>query len=332
MHEGLEKFRRRFADAFEKIEERRDGDSIYQSMLPLPDRNAKITTVEGDSVHLLVSKLFRSKDQGRLGVLMYLLREDSVRIFLIYQSQSHSMWRVAPSGHEGWFGKTNDENQLNLPWTFQRILDSHALDSQTRPELIHPNLFNYLILQPALYAFYDEMCKTVLLGVDDLETTPVQSGAAIDIRRGTVSDVLEWPTQGCIKRACFDSLDREIRYHFVVSPYGFGMSSAEERVSFNKYGLRPMPKSILPLVRPFTDYYEQIDYAFAPVNSHYALRDPVRILADLAQKIDGIQIVPKEVLHFLNSLRKALMGECVDLPKIDEKISARWSEAVSLHS
>ena len=45
IHEGLEKFRRRFTSAFDEIEQRPDGESIYQSILPLSDRNSKITTV-----------------------------------------------------------------------------------------------------------------------------------------------------------------------------------------------------------------------------------------------------------------------------------------------
>lgn len=329
--EGIIKFTGRFADAFDKIEAMPGGVSIYQSMLPIPGRTAKITTVEGDSVHLLVSRLFLSREDSRLGVLMYLLREDSVRIFLIYQSQSHCMWRVAPSGHEGWFGKTNNENQLNLPWTFQRILDSHASDSRQVSGLVHPDHFNYLILQPALYPFYDEMCRTVLVRAGLVENV-VDPGAAVDVRSGVVSDTIHWPKQGCIKRACFDSLDREFRYHFVVSPYGFGMASAEERTPFNKYGLRPIPRSIGPIIQPFTDYYEQIDYAFAPVNAHYALRDPVRILADLTQAIGGVRIVPAKLVQFLNSLRQGFSHDCPDMPKIEERISERWREAVSLHS
>jgi hypothetical protein len=249
---------------------------IYEALRPQTNCTCEIESVEGDKLHLVLSKLLVHRDEKRSGIMLYILGEETARVTLVYTSLSQGIWRVAPYGIWGrHFGKTDNEDKLNLPVSVHELLDSFADFTKTHQGLSYEGSFDLTVLQPE-FIKAREMCITTRCPQKFEERD--LSGAVIDDRKHFEGPWVSWPIHGQIKRVSFLSQDGRYRYHFLISPLGFSLASAEERSPFSKYGLRPLPEFTAKLIAPLIEYDVQIKDPIAHVEGYYYAPRPMTLL------------------------------------------------------
>lgn len=275
----LDIFKDRFGPTLNEIDRwAANNRQVYDALRPQSNCWCMVESVDGDKLHILFSKMLFHRDEKRNGVMIYILGEETARAILVYTSLSQGVWRAAPYGIWGrHFGKTDNEDKMNLPLSVHEVLDNYRELARKHGELSFELGFDLTILQPDI-ARAREMCQTT----ECLQKTPeVETGRVIEDTKHFEGPWVSWPVHGYLKRVSFLSRDGNYRYHFLVSPLGFSLASVEERSPFSKYGLRPLPNFATNLIAPLIEYDVQIRDPLVHVNGHYYAPKPERLIGKI---------------------------------------------------
>ncbi len=242
-------------------------------------------------VYTLTVPFHESRGAGVIPVFMTntSLHDAWTRLGFFYMSRSQAVWRLLPLTIYGWYEKgEHGQHSLTAPWELQLALDSTymAMSKElARRGLSFPQISARMFTmhaevkekmkrtisvvanhEPVVRAPHidnDNPKATFEIAITNARGVRSEKKPNINDKRNSLSQEVEWPVYGRVKRALVYSRDSSLRYLFILSQDGVFLGGVDlAKSGLSNYGVRAeyparFPKSFLV---PLFEYPSEVPF------------------------------------------------------------------------
>lgn len=269
------------------------------------------------------------------------------RLGFFYMSRSQAVWRLLPLTIYGWYDKGEQgQHSLTVPWDFQLALDSVYTAMYRKLEDLG---LSFPVIDASMFTMHDavrsEVMHTVLIGVNNapIVKTGVDNEDAtsytrnelttdsaeikrekrpnINDPRNLVSELVEWPVYGAVKRATIYSHDASLRYNFVLTAEGVFLGGVElVNARLSNYGIRGEYPGNFPssLLVPLFEYPEELPVGAHPGEFRF---DYVKVLSYHDQILSGLFANNRDYEFLVSKAPNSRNDARARMREVDQRLS-----------